>query len=97
MLPQRQTMRRRRSPLPSAHAVEMAGTYCRRLIALRDGREVTLCAIACADATEIVQAFERRSAQSHYYRHVEAQEDRTVNSHRADAWRGATRRFSTYG
>jgi RimJ/RimL family protein N-acetyltransferase len=37
-------------------------------ITLRDGREVTLRAIAEADATEIVQAFERLSAQSRYYR-----------------------------
>ena len=97
MLPQRQMLHCRLSPPPDARALEMAGTYRRRLITLRDGREVTFCAIACADATEIVQAFERRSAQSHYYRQMEAQEDRTVNSHRADAWRGATRRFSTYG
>ena len=97
MLPQRQTLRRRRAPPPSANALEMTGTYRRRLITLRDGREVTFCAIAYADATEIVQAFERRSAQSHYYRHMEAQEDSTVNSHRADAWRRATRRFSTDG
>ena len=68
MLPQRQTLRRRRAPPPSAHAVEMAGTYRRRLITLRDGREVTFFAIAYADATEIVQAFERLSAQSRYYR-----------------------------
>jgi hypothetical protein len=75
----------------------VVGKYRRHLITLRDGREVTFCAIACADAMEIVQAFERRLAQSHYYRRMEAQEDRTVNSHRADAWRGAARRFSTYG
>lgn len=37
-------------------------------ITLRDGREVTLRAIVEADATEIVQAFERLSAQSRYYR-----------------------------
>ena len=70
MLLQRQTLRRRRSPPTSARAVEMAGMYRWHLITLRDGREVTFCAIACADATEIVQAFERRSVQSHYYRHM---------------------------
>ena len=46
MLPQLQMLRRRRSPPPSAHAVEMAGTYRRRLTTLRDGREATLCTIA---------------------------------------------------
>jgi hypothetical protein len=46
MLPQRQMLRRRRSPPPSARAVEMAGKYRRRLITLRNGREVALCAIA---------------------------------------------------
>jgi RimJ/RimL family protein N-acetyltransferase len=46
----------------------MAGKYRPRRITLRDGREVTLRAIAEADATEIVQAFDRLSAQSRYYR-----------------------------
>ena len=46
----------------------MTGKYRPRRIALRDGREVSLRAIAEADATEIVQAFERLSAQSRYYR-----------------------------
>ena len=39
-----------------------------RCISLRDGREVTLRAIAETDATEIVQAFERLSAESRYSR-----------------------------
>jgi len=46
MLPQLQVLRRHRSPPPSARAVEMAEQYRRRLITLRDGREVPLCAIA---------------------------------------------------
>ncbi len=46
----------------------MTGKYRPRRITLRDGREVTLRAIVEADATEIVQAFERLSAQSRYYR-----------------------------
>ena len=39
-----------------------------RRLSLRDGREVTLRAIAEADTTEIVQAFERLSAESRYSR-----------------------------
>jgi GNAT superfamily N-acetyltransferase len=39
-----------------------------RRIRLRDGRTVTLRAIAEADTTEIVQAFERLSAKSRYCR-----------------------------
>ena len=39
-----------------------------RCISLHDGREVTLRAIVEADATKIVQAFERLSAESRYYR-----------------------------
>lgn len=46
----------------------MTGTFRPRRITLRDGREVTLRAIVEADATEIVKAFERLSAQSRYYR-----------------------------
>jgi RimJ/RimL family protein N-acetyltransferase len=46
----------------------MKGKYRPRRITLRDGREVTLRAIVEADAREIVQAFERLSAQSRYYR-----------------------------
>ncbi len=46
----------------------MTGRYRPRRITLRDGREVTLRAIVEADATEIIQAFERLSAQSRYYR-----------------------------
>ena len=46
----------------------MTGRYRPRRITLRDGREVTLRAVVEADATEIVQAFERLSAQSRYYR-----------------------------
>ena len=68
MPPQRQMLRRRRSPPPSARASEMTGKYRPRRITLRDGRVVTLRAIVEADAAEIVQAFERLSAQSRYYR-----------------------------
>jgi RimJ/RimL family protein N-acetyltransferase len=46
----------------------MPPRYRPRRITLRDGREVTLRAIVEADAAEIVQAFERLSAQSRYYR-----------------------------
>lgn len=46
----------------------MPSRYRPRCISLRDGREVTLRAIVEADATEIVQAFERLSAESRYYR-----------------------------
>ena len=43
-------------------------TLSPRRVSLRDGREVTLRAIAETDATKIVQAFERLSAESRYYR-----------------------------
>ncbi len=46
MLPKWQMLRRRRSPPPSARALEMAGKHRRRLITLPDGREVTLGEIA---------------------------------------------------
>jgi RimJ/RimL family protein N-acetyltransferase len=46
----------------------MASRYRPHLVSLRDGREVTLRAIVEADATKIVQAFERLSAESRYYR-----------------------------
>jgi RimJ/RimL family protein N-acetyltransferase len=46
----------------------MTGKYRPRRITLRDGREVTLRAIVEADAAKIIQAFERLSAQSRYYR-----------------------------
>ena len=49
----------------------MTAKYRPRRITLRNGREVTLRAIVEADATEIVQAFERLSAQSRYYRFME--------------------------
>lgn len=45
--------------------------YRPRRISLRDGREVTLRAIVEADATEIVQAFERLSPESRYYRFMQ--------------------------
>ena len=45
--------------------------YRPRSITLRDGREVTLRAIVEADATGIVRAFERLSAQSRYYRFMQ--------------------------
>lgn len=51
----------------------MTANYRPRRIALRDGREVTLRAIAEADAPEIVQAFERLSAQSRYSRFMSHQ------------------------
>lgn len=46
----------------------MKGKYRPRRIVLHDGRTLTLRAIAEGDATEIVQAFERLSSQSRYYR-----------------------------
>jgi RimJ/RimL family protein N-acetyltransferase len=46
----------------------MPSPYRPRRVALRDGREVTLRAVVEADAAEIVQAFERLSADSRYYR-----------------------------
>jgi RimJ/RimL family protein N-acetyltransferase len=46
-------------------------TYRPRKLDLRDGREVTVRAIADADAPEIVQAFERLSADSRYYRFMQ--------------------------
>lgn len=45
--------------------------YRPRKLELRDGREVTVRAIAAADAPEIVQAFERLSADSRYYRFMQ--------------------------
>ena len=46
----------------------MPSRYRPRRVTLRDGREVTLRAIVEADKAEIVQAFERLSADSRYYR-----------------------------
>lgn len=46
----------------------MPSPYRPRRIRLRDGREVTQRAIVEADAAEIVQAFERLSGDSRYYR-----------------------------
>lgn len=46
-------------------------TYRPRKLQLRDGREVTVRAIVDADAPEIVQAFERLSADSRYYRFMQ--------------------------
>lgn len=45
--------------------------YRPRRLGLRDGREVTLRAIVPADAPEIVQAFERLSAESRYNRFMQ--------------------------
>jgi hypothetical protein len=50
-------------------------TLSPRRVSLRDGREVTLRAIAETDATKIVQAFERLSAESRYYSLHEVQEE----------------------
>lgn len=49
--------------------------YRPQRIALRDGREVTLRAIAESDAAEIVQAFERLSIRSRYYRFMQARKE----------------------
>lgn len=49
----------------------MPSRYRPRRIGLPDGREVTLRAIAPADAPEIVQAFERLSASSRYERFMQ--------------------------
>lgn len=46
----------------------MLARFRPRSITLRDGRGVTLRAIVETDATELVQAFERLSAESRYYR-----------------------------
>ena len=56
---------------PSPRAATTAPRYRPRRISLRDGREVTLRSIAEADATEIVQAFERLSDESRYYRFMQ--------------------------
>ena len=45
--------------------------YRPRSVRLRDGREVTLRAIGAADAPEIVQAFERLTAESRYSRFMQ--------------------------
>jgi RimJ/RimL family protein N-acetyltransferase len=45
--------------------------YRPRRLALRDGRQATLRAIAVADAPEIVHAFERLSAESRYSRFMQ--------------------------
>lgn len=45
--------------------------YRPRGVTLRDGREVTLRAIGASDAAEIVQAFERLTADSRYYRFMQ--------------------------
>lgn len=42
--------------------------YRPRCVSLRDGSEVTVRAIVEADATETIQAFERLSAESRYFR-----------------------------
>jgi GNAT superfamily N-acetyltransferase len=52
----------------------MPSRYRPRRVTLRDGREVTLRAIAAADKAEIVQAFERLSADSRYYRFLQHRE-----------------------
>jgi L-amino acid N-acyltransferase YncA len=49
----------------------MTSPYRPCRVRLRDGREVTLRAIAEADAAEILQAFERLSAESRYYRFMQ--------------------------
>jgi len=46
-------------------------TYRPRRVVLRDGRAVTLRAIQPGDASEIVQAFERLSAESRYLRFMQ--------------------------
>ena len=49
----------------------MPSRYRPRRIRLRDGRGVTLRAIVEADAPAIVQAFERLSAESRYFRFMQ--------------------------
>ena len=46
----------------------MTEACCPRRMTLHDGREVSVRAIVETDAAEIVQAFERLSSQSRYYR-----------------------------
>jgi len=58
----------RPAPPPGVVVATVPSRHRPRRVSLRDGREVTLRAIVEADATEIVQAFERLSAESRYYR-----------------------------
>ena len=53
---------------PGVVVATVPSRYRPRCVSLRDGREVTLRAIVETDAKEIVQAFERLSAESRYYR-----------------------------
>jgi len=57
-----------RSPPRSVGAATRAVRYRPHRIRLHDGRVVTLRAVVEADAPEIVQAFERLSADSRYFR-----------------------------
>lgn len=56
----------------------MTSPYRPRRVALRNGRQATLRAIVEADAAEIVQAFERLSPESRYYRFM--QHKKQINS-----------------
>ena len=58
-------------------------------MSLRDGREVTLRAITEADATKIVQAFERLSAESRYYRFMRYKKKPSGRRHRHRGRRAA--------
>ena len=58
----------RPAPPPGVAVAPVPPRYRPRCVRLRDGREVTLRAVVEADAAEIVQAFERLSAESRYYR-----------------------------
>jgi len=64
----RRRHRRLRPPSIPVATTPSRYRYRPRVLRLRDGREVTLRAIVEADAPKIVEAFERLSAESRYYR-----------------------------
>lgn len=63
--------RRGTKPSASVRAPNRISPYRPRRVRLRDGREVTVRAVVEADAPEIVQAFERLSADSRYLRFMQ--------------------------
>ena len=65
----------RPAPAPGVVVATDPSRHLPRCVRLRDGREVTVRAIVEADATEIVQAFERLSAESRYSRFMRHKKD----------------------
>jgi len=61
-------MRSLQSTAHRAHAAKMPSRYRPRRVRLHDGREVTVRAILETDAPQIVQAFERLTPESRYFR-----------------------------